>query len=69
MIRKYALFSQNNPKKHIILVALMLLSVIASMLLLLSEEKFIFTLGLIIPIGPLVIFAKASDYRQKYLHD
>lgn len=69
MIRKYALFSQNNPKKHIIFVALMVLSIIASMILLLSEENLIFTLGLIIPICPLVIFAKASDYRTKYLHD
>jgi len=69
MIRKYALFSQKNKKTHTSIVAFAVLITIANMFLLLSEERIIFSLGLVIPIFPLIIFAKASDYKTKYLHD
>ncbi|RWX56192.1 hypothetical protein EDI28_07865 [Photobacterium chitinilyticum] len=69
MVIKYARFSQKHPKTHVTFVALMVLSIIVSMALLLLQEKLIFTFGLLIAIFPLVLFAKASDYRKKYLHN
>ncbi|NBI51809.1 hypothetical protein EIZ48_04375 [Photobacterium alginatilyticum] len=69
MIRSYALFSQKYKKSHCFIVSALLLTIVVSIILLLSEEKIIFLLGLIIPVFPLIIIARASEYKRKYLND
>lgn len=77
MIRKYALFSQNKPRAHMSLITLAMLCSVTCMVLLLSQEEnslvledtLILIIGLLTPALPLIIFAKAAEYRRKYLRD
>ncbi len=69
MIRLYAQFSQKNPAIHCVNLGVMFLLVLLSTYQLLANEQLEYAIGLMAPILPMFIFAKASDYRRKYLHD
>ncbi|OLQ81656.1 hypothetical protein BIT28_25760 [Photobacterium proteolyticum] len=69
MIRSYALFSQKYKKSHYFIVSALLLAIVGSIIMLLSEEKIIFSIGLVLPALPFIIIARASDYKRKYLND
>ncbi len=69
MIRLYAQFSKNNPAMHWMILCGLFLLVMLSTYQLLANEELVYGFGLMVPVLPMFVFAKASDYRRKYLHD
>jgi len=67
MVKIYAKFAQKYSKIHLVILALLSLTIGISTYQLLERENLWFSLGLLIPIPFFVFFAKASDYRKKYL--
>lgn len=69
MIRRYAQYSFNYPKMHLLNIAVLVMLIVISTYQLLANEQLVFALGLLFPVVPLAVLARASDYKRKYLHD
>ncbi|GAD31335.1 putative membrane protein [Photobacterium leiognathi lrivu.4.1] len=68
MITAYAKWSKNYPKLHIGAVSLVFIIFGYSSYLLINEYLWAF-LGIIIPFPFFLLFSKASEYKNKYLHN
>ncbi|MCW8330168.1 hypothetical protein MD588_15265 [Photobacterium sp. SDRW27] len=68
MIRMYAQFAFNNPKLHFLNLCLLAMVIMVSTYQVLANEELVFSIGLLLPVVPFFVFAKASDYKRKYLH-
>lgn len=69
MVRLYAVFSSNHPIVHGAILLLLGAFFGISVYQLLVHEALIFLPGIFLLIIPMIFFAKASDYKRKYLHD
>lgn len=67
MFRAYAHFSVNHPLVHKFNLLVVLTIFIVSCYELLANEEIIFSLGFVLIVFPALVFAKASNYKQKYL--
>ncbi|PSW21153.1 hypothetical protein C9I98_04160 [Photobacterium sanctipauli] len=69
MVRQYARFSLNRPWAHRLFLLTMALMLMVSVYQVLANESLVYiaNIGLVACIVPL--FAMASDYKRKYLHD
>ncbi len=67
MFKSYAHFSVNHPLAHKTNLLLLMIFFLTCSYQLLANEKIEYALGFIIVIFSIVIFAKASDYKRKYL--
>lgn len=67
MFRAYAHFSVNHPFIHKFNLLAILCIFAVSCYELLANESIIFSLGFVLIVFPALVFAKASDYKQKYL--
>ncbi|WP_157097612.1 hypothetical protein [Photobacterium sp. J15] len=54
---------------HWMILCGLFLLVMLSTYQLLANEELVYGFGLMVPVLPMFVFAKASDYRRKYLHD
>lgn len=68
MIRRYAQYSFNNPKLHWLTLVILAVILMISTYQLLENQQLVYAFGLLIPVAPMFVFAKASDYKRKYLH-
>ncbi|PQJ61621.1 hypothetical protein BTO08_15085 [Photobacterium angustum] len=69
MIRAYAYLSKNHPLIHKFNILFVLSVFILCTYQLLENSKIEYSLGLVLILFPLFIFAKASTYKSKYLSD
>ncbi|CAG21071.1 conserved hypothetical protein [Photobacterium profundum SS9] len=67
MFRAYAHFSVNHPLVHKFNLLAVLSIFFVSCYELLVNESIIFSLGFVLVAFPMLVFAKASDYKNKYL--
>ena len=67
MFKLYARFSVNHPYFHASNLLILLGIFILSCYQLLANEKLEYALGIVALIIPMVIFAKSSEYKRKYL--
>lgn len=69
MIRSYAYFSASHRMAHLYLILMTFAVFVFSAWSLLSNENLVYAAGVVGPVVPLILFAKASDYRRAYVHD
>ncbi|OLQ75537.1 hypothetical protein BIT28_23200 [Photobacterium proteolyticum] len=69
MIKHYAKFTQKHSKVHLVILTILSLTIAISSYQLLEQENLWFSLGMLIPIPFFVFFAKASEYKKKYLQN
>jgi energy-coupling factor transporter transmembrane protein EcfT len=67
MFRVYAHFSVNHPFVHQFNLLIVLAIFMVSCYQLLANEAIVFSIGFVLIALPLFVFAKASDYKSKYL--
>ncbi|WP_036798907.1 hypothetical protein [Photobacterium marinum] len=67
MVKQYAVFSNKHPILHWMFILTFSLTMVVSSYLLLETEDVGFVGGMILPILPFGLFAKAADYKKKYL--
>ena len=67
MLRAYAQFTVKHPYIHALNLFTMLSVFVISGYQLLANENLIYAAGLLLVSIPTFIFAKASDYKRKYL--
>lgn len=67
MFRAYAHFSVNHPLVHKFNLLAVLTIFLVSCYQLLANESIIFAIGFVLIAFPMLVFAKASDYKNKYL--
>lgn len=67
MFRAYAYFSVNHPVMHYTNLLAVLMIFIVSCYQLLANESLIFAAGLLFVVFPVIVFARSSDYKRKYL--
>ncbi|PSV27981.1 hypothetical protein C9J44_19370 [Photobacterium sp. GB-27] len=69
MIRAYAYLSKKYPLIHKVNILFVFSIIILCTYQLLENSKIEYSLGLVLILFPLFIFAKASTYKSKYLGD
>lgn len=67
MFRKYALFAIKHPKIHTLNLLITLAVMLFSCYELIENENFIFANGIAFSFVCILIFARASEYKRKYL--
>ncbi|GAL08776.1 hypothetical protein JCM19237_404 [Photobacterium aphoticum] len=68
MFRAYAQFTIKYPAIHALNLLIVLSIFAISSYQLLANEALIFAFGFLFVAFPTIVFAKASDYRRKYLN-
>lgn len=67
MFRAYAHFSVKYPAIHIANLLIVLSVFIISCYQLLANENLQYAAGFVFVILPIIVFAKSSDYKRKYM--
>ncbi|PSW11187.1 hypothetical protein C9J01_17160 [Photobacterium rosenbergii] len=67
MFRAYAHFSVNHPVIHIVNLLIVMTIFAVSCYQLLANENLLFSAGFLFVTLPIILFAKSSDYKRKYL--
>ena len=68
MFRSYAVFSFNYPWVHRSFIAATFIFAIFCVYMTLGQDKYLFFPLLFLPLLLTLLFGKAADYRNKYLH-
>ncbi|WP_064607496.1 hypothetical protein [Photobacterium sp. J15] len=67
MVKQYAVFSSKHPVLHWMFMLTFLLTMVVSSYLLLETEQLAYIGGMALPVLPFILFARASNYKKKYL--
>jgi len=67
MFRRYAIFTNNYPILHNINLMLVIIIMLVSVYQLIENEQLLYANGIAFALLSVVLFARASDYKRKYL--
>lgn len=67
MFRRYALFTVKHPRLHILNLCIAISTMLISTYQLVENESFLFANGIAFGLVCALIFARASEYKRKYL--
>ncbi|MFT7683653.1 MAG: hypothetical protein ACI935_003153 [Moritella dasanensis] len=67
MFRRYAIFTNNHPMPHKFNLFITILVMLVSIYQLIENEQLIYANGIAFALLSVVIFARASEYKRKYL--
>lgn len=67
MFRRYAIFTNNYPLLHNIILMLVTSVMLISLYQLIEHEQLIYAYGIIFGLLSIVLFARSSEYKRKYL--
>jgi hypothetical protein len=67
MFRRYAMFTNNHPMLHKLNLLITILVMLVSIYQLIENEQLIYANGIAFALLSVVIFARASEYKRKYL--
>ncbi|PKH05331.1 hypothetical protein [Moritella sp. Urea-trap-13] len=67
MFRRYAIFTNNHSGLHNINLMIVILVMLVSLYQLIENEQLVYANGIAFTLVSVVIFARASDYKRKYL--
>jgi len=67
MFRRYAIFTNNHPILHNINLMLVTLVMLFSIYQLIEHEQLIYANGIAFALLSVIMFARSSDYKRKFL--
>jgi len=67
MFRRYAIFTNNYPLLHNTILMLVTSIMLVSLYQLIEYEQLIYAYGFIFGLLSIVLFARSSEYKRKYL--
>ncbi|WP_033197568.1 hypothetical protein [Moritella dasanensis] len=67
MFRRYAIFTNDHPRLHNLNLMVVILVILVSLYQLIENEELIYANGIAFTLVSVVIFARASEYKRKYL--
>ena len=67
MFRRYAIFTNNHPRLHHINLLIVVSVLLVSLYQLIENEQLIYANGIAFSLLSVIIFARTSEYKRKYL--